>query len=416
MKDKRADTLFGTLRSIARAAIVAATLAGTLAGPSTPAMADDSVITAFERKPSEDGLALSFKVQGNPDTKLIYMRNPDRIAIDFIDTVPAVDLPDIADGKLVTRFRHGLVSRDRYRLVLSLGQPATASLERAAEEGALVLDLRPAERQAFDRAVSLQQISDAPGETGEAERETAAIEPDESKPRFTVVVDAGHGGIDTGAKGRSGTLEKAINLQFSLALRDALEEHEGVEVIMTRESDEFIPLGERSAIAQRADADLFISMHADSIRYPTLRGASVYTLSEQASDALASEIADSENASDRFAGPEWRQEEPEVFDILVDLTRRETVAFSEHFAANLVEELGDHEIRLIKNPKRSAGFRVLKAPEVPSVLVEIGYLSNRQDEKLLKSEKWRNATAKVIGAAVMEFLLTHPSTANVAGG
>ncbi|RYE81422.1 MAG: N-acetylmuramoyl-L-alanine amidase, partial [Hyphomicrobiales bacterium] len=219
----------------------------------------------------------------------------------------------------------------------------------------------------------------------------------------TVVIDPGHGGIDTGARGRNGTLEKDINLLFALALRDRLKSEGHLKVIMTREDDRFISLGERSAIARRAKANLFISMHADSIRYSDIRGATVYTLSGRASDALSSEVAESENSSDRFVNPEWQKNEPEVFDILIELMRRETDSFSEHFAAGLVQELGRHKIRLIRNPKRSAGFKVLMAPDVPSVLVEIGYLSNIDDEKLLVDESWRKDTADAVGSAVADF-------------
>ena len=218
-----------------------------------------------------------------------------------------------------------------------------------------------------------------------------------------VVLDAGHGGVDKGAVSKSGTLEKEINLAMALALRDALQARGDVEVTLTRDDDTFIPLEERAAIGRRERADLFISIHADSIRYADLRGATVYTLSETASDELSREIAASENAADRFAGEEWQRDEPTVFDILLDLTRRETVSFSEHFASSLVRDLRREDIRLINRPKRSAGFKVLTAPDVPSVLVELGFLSNREDEKLLTDAAWRKDTAAAIARAVMDF-------------
>ena len=195
-----------------------------------------------------------------------------------------------------------------------------------------------------------------------------------------------------------------MNLAFALSLRDALAKDPKVRVLLTREDDRFIPLTERSEIARRAKADLFVSMHADSIRYRDIRGATVYTLSEKASDTLSLEIADSENSADRFAGPEWRAGKTGG---LRHSRRPHTTrddSFSEHFAAELVEAFDDHKIRLIKNPKRSAGFRVLMAPDVPSVLVEIGYLSNAEDEKLLLKKDWREDTTSAISRAVLDFL------------
>ncbi len=146
-----------------------------------------------------------------------------------------------------------------------------------------------------------------------------------------------------------------------------------------------------------------VSLHADSIRYKDLRGATVYTLSEKASDSLSRELADVENSADRFAGPEWDQDAPEIHDILVDLVRRETEALSEHFAIRLVSDLRTGEIRLINNPKRSAGFRVLRAPDVPSILLEMGYLSNPDDEQDLKSAEWQKRLARLLARSIADF-------------
>ncbi|KQT49037.1 hypothetical protein ASG43_08165 [Aureimonas sp. Leaf454] len=339
--------------------------------------------------------------RGEPRSRLLILRNPDRVALDLLDTVSAAAVPSTADGAAVTEMRQGLVAPDRFRIVWTLKRLALPVAETKTADGRTVLTLRLERTDpiAFAKAAGSQSIGI------QTARETPIIEP-AAPGIFTIVVDPGHGGVDTGAKGPAGTLEKEINLAFALSLRDALAKDSHVRVLLTRDDDRFIPLTERSEIARRAKADLFISMHADSIRYRDIRGATVYTLSEKASDSLSLEIADSENAADRFAGSEWRQGKPEVFDILVDLTRRETDSFSEHFAAGLVDAFSEHKIRLIKNPKRSAGFRVLMAPDVPSVLVEIGYLSNADDEKLLLQSKWRDDTTSAISRAVLAFLST----------
>ncbi|KQT60613.1 hypothetical protein ASG54_09705 [Aureimonas sp. Leaf460] len=356
-------------------------------------------MTGFQQG-SKDGrfeAVLTFK--GHPRSRILLLRNPDRVALDLFDTVSAAPVPAPADPKAVVDMRQGLVSADRFRIVWTLKATALPVAETRDEDGRTILTLRfeRTDGIGFANAAAVQGV---PITSEAAPKTTAPAAPGV----FTIVVDPGHGGVDNGARGPAGTLEKEVNLAFALALRDALAKDPKVRVLLTREDDRFIPLTERSEIARRAKADLFISMHADSIRYRDIRGATVYTLSEKASDTLSLEIADSENSADRFAGPEWRQGKPEVFDILVDLTRRETDSFSEHFAAELVDAFGDHQIRLIKNPKRSAGFRVLMAPDVPSVLVEIGYLSNDEDEKLLLKKDWREDTTSAISRAVLDFL------------
>lgn len=359
----------------------------------------ESVLIGFEQRQESGRFQAVLTFKGHPRSRILLLRNPDRVALDLFDTVSAAAIPAKADAGAVSDMRQGLVSADRFRIVWTLKATALPVAETRDENGKTVLTLRfeRTDGIGFANAAAVQGVpitSEAPPKT------TGPAAPGV----FTIVVDPGHGGVDTGAKGPAGTLEKEVNLAFALSLRDALAKDPGVRVLLTREDDRFIPLTERSDIARRAKADLFISMHADSIRYRDIRGATVYTLSEKASDSLSLEIADSENSADRFAGPEWRQGKPEVFDILVDLTRRETDSFSEHFAAELVEAFDDHKIRLIKNPKRSAGFRVLMAPDVPSVLVEIGYLSNAEDEKLLLEKHWRDDTTSAISRAVLDFL------------
>ena len=216
------------------------------------------------------------------------------------------------------------------------------------------------------------------------------------------MIDPGHGGIDGGAEGVNGTVEKTITLAFALELRAALAETGRYDVYMTRDADLFLRLDERVRIAHQHDADLLISIHADTIRYKNIRGATVYTVSDRASDAEAEATADRENLSDQLAGIEIEEQNPQVADILVDLIRRETHGFSMRFARSLIDELSK-SIGMINNPHRYAGFRVLKAPDVPSVLVELGYLSNPKDEEELRSAEWRAKAIGSIRAAVKRF-------------
>ena len=223
--------------------------------------------------------------------------------------------------------------------------------------------------------------------------------PSASDP-YVVVVDAGHGGRDGGAVGRLGTREKEITLDFSRRLRDALQEVPGLEVAMTRDGDRAVRLDDRVTFGREKRANLFVSIHADSIRNAGVRGASIYTLADEASDEVAASLAEGQARSDALAGFETEPtSEPVVADILLDLMRRETEAFSHSFAERAIRTLRKNT-RMIRNPHRYADFRVLRAPDVPSVLVELGYLSNRADERLLRNPEWRQETAEALADAI----------------
>jgi N-acetylmuramoyl-L-alanine amidase len=221
------------------------------------------------------------------------------------------------------------------------------------------------------------------------------------------VLDPGHGGIDNGTRASSGELEKSIVLEFSLMLREQIEKTGKYRVVMTRSDDTFVPLAERVNLARARQAWLFISIHADALARGDgdAQGATIYTLSETASDAASARLAENENRADAIAGLDLSAEPDDVADILIDLARRETKTFSVQFARGLVTEMRN-ATRLHKDPLRSAGFRVLKAPDVPSVLVELGYVSNRGDLKSLTSEAWRNRTAASIAKAIDTYFAT----------
>ena len=265
----------------------------------------------------------------------------------------------------------------------------------------LVVDLSAASESEFDAALAIQaETTGSTQATPKGDRLGQIT--GRAGRRFTIVIDAGHGGIDGGAEGPSGTVEKAITLMFATELRDKLRADGRYDVFMTREKDEFLRLDDRVRIARQHEADLFLSIHADTIRFKGIRGATVYTVSDKASDAEAKALADRENLSDQLAGIAIEEEDHEVADILVDLIRRETHSFSMRFARSLVGELST-TVGLINNPHRSAGFRVLKAPDVPSVLVELGYLSNAKDEEQLLSADWRGKAAASISNAIALF-------------
>jgi N-acetylmuramoyl-L-alanine amidase len=258
-----------------------------------------------------------------------------------------------------------------------------------------VLDLEPTSAETYEAAVRGDQPERA---VFPAPQHDPPVSPEHS----IVVIDPGHGGIDSGATGADGLREKDITLEFGLALARALEEGGKLQPVLTRDGDAFLSLSDRVQLAQQQKAALFISIHADSVRQDYVRGATVYTLSDDASDELAAALADRENRSDILAGMALEDEADEVADILFDLALQETRTISVRFASALVEDM-DGVMPLNSNPWRRAAFRVLKAPDVPSVLLELGYLSNAEDEKLFHSEEWPENEARAVAEAIEEF-------------
>jgi N-acetylmuramoyl-L-alanine amidase len=235
-------------------------------------------------------------------------------------------------------------------------------------------------------------------------------------PRPVVVIDPGHGGVDNGTQ--SGTeVEKNVTLAFGLALRDRLEKSGKYRVVMTRTDDTFIPLGDRVHVARIQTAALFVSIHADALPKGEgdAQGATIYTLSDHATDAQAASLAESENRADAIGGVNLTDEPADVADILIDLAQRETRTFSNRFAHLLMGEMKT-AAKMHKHPLKSAGFRVLKAPDVPSVLVELGYVSNKSDMENLVSDGWRTrivgSMAKAIDIFLAKKLATTAGTAN----
>lgn len=373
-----------------------------------PAAIADTPLKASDFKMAGNAMAMRVVLQFDrePSPRWFLLRGPHRLVIDLPDTNFVLDAKALKARGLIRNVRYGPLGEGTARLILAAKGPfAVDRLDVVPDESGkgyrLAIDLEATSDRKFEQALADQ--AETTGSTtapGKADR-LGKPKADPGK-RFTIVVDPGHGGIDGGAEGQKGSVEKAITLTFGMELRDKLTATGRYDVFMTRETDIFLPLDERVRLARQHDADLFISVHADTINRKGIRGATVYTVSDKASDAEAQATADRENLSDALAGIDIKQQDHEVADILVDLIRRETHTFSVKFARTLVDELSP-TIELINNPRRSAGFRVLKAPDVPSVLVELGYLSNVKDEELLGDPKWRAKAADRIAAAVAQF-------------
>ena len=333
-----------------------------------------------------------------------------------------MDLPDVTfemeqgmglvERAMVQNFRFGRFGHAGARVVLDLDGPT--KVERAyilpAVDGnptRLVINMASVDKKEFAEQALRDVIrigADGKPEKSDtfAKAEVAVEAADENDSRPLIVLDPGHGGIDTGAVSSGGVHESQIVLAFAKALKKALEADGQFRIVLTRETDRFISLSKRVAFAREHKANLFLSIHADIVREHYVRGATVYTLSDKASDAVAHKLAQQENRSDLIAGLEIDESDDVVADILIDLTRRETSNYSALYSRTLVGALKS-SIRLSKTPERSAGFRVLKAPDIPSVLLELGYLSNKEDRADLLSKDWREKAIKSITRSINDF-------------
>jgi N-acetylmuramoyl-L-alanine amidase len=337
-----------------------------------------------------------------PEPRWFLLRGPHRLVVDLPQTEFRLDRKDLKPRGLIRNARFGNVGDATSRLVLSAKGPfAIDKVDVLANENGdgyrLAIDLSSTSEEAFEQALADQALTTA---SNQSTPKTDRVR-DAQKP-FIIVIDPGHGGIDGGARGANGAVEKDVTLAFARELRDVLASTGKYQVSMTRDGDEFLRLDDRVRIARERGADLLVSIHADTINVKGLRGATVYTVSDKASDPEAEALAIRENLADQVAGIDIQDANTEVADILVDLIRRETHSFSIRFARTLVGEL-TNSIGVINNPHRFAGFKVLKAPDVPSVLVELGYLSNPKDEELLQDVDWRRKAAESISKAVAAF-------------
>jgi N-acetylmuramoyl-L-alanine amidase len=359
-------------------------------------------------------------VSKHVDIVAFTLADPDRVVIDLpqLDFELPAKIGETGRG-LIKAFRFGLVMTGASRIVLDLTGPVR--IEKAlvldwveSQPARLVLDLVATDRDSYLRNMALDTRPQRHAGPPKPERDPGTKPED---PRPLIVLDPGHGGLDSGTSAPTGEHEKAIVLDFAQQLRDKLDKTGKYRVLMTRTDDRFVPLAERVQFGRSHQAALFISIHADALANhdAEAHGASVYTLSETASDEEAERLAEDENRADAIGGVDLTGEPGDVADILIDLAQRETKTFSIHLARALVNELKT-VARLHKRPLKSAGFRVLKAPDVPSVLLELGYVSNAQDLKLLTSEAWQSRTADSIVQAINTYFATRIAGAVSASG
>ena len=412
-----------------------ATAVGAAEGQSSNPIAASNFPIASDARLAGDAKQTRFVLDLDKTIKFraFALADPYRVVVD----IPQVSF-QLAAGTgtagrgLIKAFRYGLVIPGGSRIVFDLTGPARIAnsyvLEAAnGQPPRLVLELEQVEQ--VDRTTFLQSlaaggrpeprpaIADAK-DTAAAAEAAAAPKPATPAPadlRPVVVIDPGHGGIDNGTQS-SGESEKNLVLGFALALRDRIEKKGKYRVVMTRTDDTFIPLADRVRVARNQSAALFVSIHADALPRSEgdAQGATIYTLSDRASDTEAERLAEAENKADAIGGVNLTEEPTEVADILIDLAQRETRTFSNRFARLLMGEMKKSTVRMYKHPLKSAGFKVLKAPDVPSVLIELGYVSNKGDLEHLVSENWRSRTVGSMAQAIDAFFAKRLATAGPA--
>jgi len=343
---------------------------------------------------SDSQEVITLEVPDSSSRKVYTMANPDRLVVDFptSDAPRDIALPANYKGVLIKGVRGGQFNPQTARVVFDLEAPVNVAEVEAVDATQLAITIKEAP------AAKTKASSTKP-----QKEEKAAKPKPPQKP--IIVIDPGHGGIDPGASGPGGIKEKNVVLAYAKALKARLLKTGRYRVVLTREDDTFIMLRERVAIARKAGASIFISLHADSAHTASAHGLSVYTVSEQASDSESEALAARENKADVLSGLDLSEESKDVADILISLAQRETKNQSAILANMLIASLKDR-IDLLQNTHRFAGFAVLKAPDVPSVLVEIGFLTNKKDEKLLQSAAHREKVISGIAAGIDNYYKT----------
>lgn len=366
----------------------------------------------------QDRTRLVIELSDPVNLRAFSLANPDRVVIDMPEVSWRLGAPPRPSGfGSVKSYRYGQFRVGNSRMVIDLNQPVSVSDTLVIPPSSgfgyrVVIDLFPTTRPKFDAQAGWP--ADLKKRESDAEKLAAMIAAQQTPAggKKVIVLDPGHGGLDAGTTGVNGLMEKDLALAEGLKLARVLRSR-GYSVVMTRDSDSFIPLRQRVAIARGNRADLFIALHADSNPDPSITGTSIYTLNDGRSDREAAALARRENQSDIIAGVDLSGDNNPVAPILINLAQRDTRNRSSEFATNALKSMGQVTDILARSPHRSASLAVLVAPDVPAVLIELGYLSNTGDADQMNSDSWRAKMASAIADAV-DAQFSRPSAASQA--
>lgn len=379
------------------------------AGNTAWATAAVSDATSAQVSIAADSTTFELTLSEGVPAEIFTLASPYRVIIDLPDVSFKLPAGDQKQPKgLISAFRYGLFAEGKGRVVIDTTGPVqikSAGMTRAGTSVVLKVVLAATDAVSFGSGTGAAQNSQSAAKAAQPAEPSAKLA---KKAKPVIVIDPGHGGIDPGAASSGGMAEKVIVLAVAQQLKSVLAQTGRYEVAMTRTSDVFISLDHRLKFSADHDADLFISLHADSIEErnvaESIRGATIYTLSERASDEQARLMAEKENASDLIAGLETGSgaAHDQVKNILIDLLKRETANFSADFSNVLAVKLSK-TIAMSRDPQRSAAFKVLKQSHAPSVLVELGYISNTKDQEQMTTSVWQKQAATSIAAAVQAY-------------
>lgn len=374
------------LKALGRAVLVALIPFGAVADQRPAGV---PVISGLRHVAAEGTLRLILDVDPALAFTIFTLSGPDRLVVDFPVVRWRMAGQTVTDAPQIEAVRHGLFRHDRSRLILDLAAPlrierAHTLQPRGAEPGRLVIDLAPTTREAFDAAAGAPEAARWHGDS--------PARPEPGAGSLIVAIDPGHGGMDPGARA-GGLVEKTVVLSFARRLAAEIEARAGLTAYLIRKDDEFLPLAERIARAHHARAHLLISIHADSVKAGVADGMSVYILSRTGTDQIADLLAARENRADVLGGADLFGESDTLTRLLVDLARRGTADESRKLADALVTALGAAVPLLKSRPLRQGDFRVLKAPDLPSVLIELGFLDSPEDQRRLADPDWQARAA-----------------------
>ncbi len=378
------------------------------AAPVPAAKGPTPIVMSARIGEQEDRTRVVIELSDPVNLRAFTLADPDRVVLDMPEVIWRLGaLPRPSGFGSVKSYRYGLFRKGNSRVVIDLNRPVSVAdtlvLPPSGGFGyRVVIDLFPTQRATFDTKAGWP--ADLKRRETDAERLAALVaastpsgQPANSKAK-TVMIDPGHGGIDSGTVGVNGLMEKDLVLAEGLKLAKTLRAR-GYNVRMTRDADVFIPLPQRVAMARSAKADLMISLHADSSPDSNVSGLSIYTLNDGRSDREAAALAKRENQSDVIAGVDLTDKSP-VAPILIDLAQRDTINRSSRFAEGALSRLQGTTDILSRSPHRQASLAVLVAPDIPAVLIELGYLSNRGDAGQMNTDPWRARVADAIADAV----------------
>jgi N-acetylmuramoyl-L-alanine amidase len=414
-------------------ALLVALLALFCGAPAPYAQDDLPEVTAARVSTTPERARLILDLSSVTEFAVATIADPDRIAVDVkAGSVPTIAQQAVAGQGIVSSFTTVIAGADRVRVELVLTTPSMVQqaylLDAVGDQPArLVVDLVTTTREDFvaraaaDLANSIGRAvpdaveepgpssSEAPSssETPAAEApaaenpvaETPVAEPVSTESRPLIVLDPGHGGVDNGASSPRGIHEKEITLAFALQLRDLLVATGKFDVALTRDDDTYLTLNERVDLARQNKADLLISLHADTFQEADIRGASIYTRDERAADILDKVLTEGETRADVVSGYVDEAAKPAVVDILVDLMRRQ-MRQQAYLAAGDIVKAMEPSVTLRRFPVRQADFFVLQAPDIPSMLIELGFMSNASDIENLESQAWRDKVVASIAQGV----------------